>query len=144
MVQWLRLHAPNAGGLSSNLGQGARSSMPQLKIPRAATKTWCSCINICMRAQLCLTLCDPMNCNLPCSSVRGILQPRILEWVAMPSSRGSPDPGIEPASLMSPALAGRFFTTLPPGKPRVYICIHLNVTESLCYSPETQRSTILQ
>ena len=76
--------------------------------------------------------------------LHGILQPRILEWVAMPSSRGSPDPGIEPASLMSPALAGRFFTTLPPGKPRVYICIHLNVTESLCYSPETQRSTILQ
>ena len=115
MVQWLRLHAPNAGGLSSNLGQGARSSMLQLKIPRAATKTWCSCINICMRAQLCLTLCDPMNCNLPCSSVRGILQPRILEWVAMPSSRGS-------SRLRNQAhiscLAGRFFTTGPPGKPK--------------------------
>ena len=35
------------------------------------------------------TLCDPMDCNLPGSPVHGILQARILEWVAMPSSRGS-------------------------------------------------------
>ena len=38
--------------------------------------------------QLCLTLCDPMDCSPPGSSVQGILQARILEWVAMPSSRG--------------------------------------------------------
>ena len=44
-------------------------------------------------------------------SVDGILQARILEWVAMPSSSDLPNPGIEPVSLMSPALAGRFFTT---------------------------------
>jgi len=37
----------------------------------------------------CLTLCDPMDCSPPGSSVHGILQARILEWVAMPSSRGS-------------------------------------------------------
>ena len=36
---------------------------------------------------------------------------RILEWVAMPSSKGSPDPGIKPTSLISLALAGEFFTT---------------------------------
>ena len=40
-------------------------------------------------AQLCLTLCDTMDCSPPGSSVHGILQARILEWVAMPSSRGS-------------------------------------------------------
>ena len=40
-------------------------------------------------AQLCLTLCDPMNCSLPVSSVHGILQARILEWVSMSFSRGS-------------------------------------------------------
>ena len=40
-------------------------------------------------AQLCLTLCDPMDCSCPGSSVHVILQARILEWVAMPSSRGS-------------------------------------------------------
>ena len=39
--------------------------------------------------QLCLTLCDPMDCTPPGSSVHGILQARILEWAAMPSSRGS-------------------------------------------------------
>ena len=39
--------------------------------------------------QLCLTLCNPRNCSPPGSSVHGILQARILEWVAMPSSRGS-------------------------------------------------------
>ena len=39
--------------------------------------------------QFCPTPCDPMDCSLPGSSVHGIFQPRILEWVAMPSSRGS-------------------------------------------------------
>ena len=53
-----------------------------------------------------LTLCDPMDYSPPGSSVHGILQATILEWLAMPSSRGSSDPGIEPTS---PALAGRFF-----------------------------------
>ena len=43
--------------------------------------------------------------------MHGILQARILEWVAMLSSRDLPDPGIEPRSLVSDALAGRFFTT---------------------------------
>ena len=42
---------------------------------------------------------------------------RILDWVAMPFSRGLPAPGIEPMSLESPALAIGFFTTAPPGKP---------------------------
>ena len=41
-------------------------------------------------AQLCLTVCDPMDCSPPGSSVHGIHQARILEWVAMSSSRGSP------------------------------------------------------
>ena len=44
---------------------------------------------LCLVIQLCLTLCDPMNCSLPGSSVHGILQTRILEWVVMPFSRGS-------------------------------------------------------
>ena len=59
--------------------------------------------------QSCPTLCDPMDCNPPGSSVHGILQARILELVPIPSSRGFPNPGIEPASLVSAALAGRFF-----------------------------------
>ena len=51
-----------------------------------------------------------MDCSLPGSSDQGILQARILEWVAMPSSRGFPEPGTKPKFLMSPALAGEFFT----------------------------------
>ena len=43
----------------------------------------------CLAAQLCLTLCDPMDCSPPEPSVHGILQARILEWVAMPFSRES-------------------------------------------------------
>ena len=55
--------------------------------------------------QSCLTVCDPMEWSPPGSSVHGILQAGILEWVAMPSSRGNlPDPGIEPVSPESPAL----------------------------------------
>ena len=49
--------------------------------------------------------------NPPCFSVHEILQAKILEWVAMPSSRGSSNPGIKPASLISLALAGWFFVT---------------------------------
>ena len=66
---------------------------------------------------MCPTLCYPMDCNLPGSPVQGILQARILEWVAVPFSRESSDPGIKLASLICPALAGGFFTTEPPGKP---------------------------
>ena len=52
------------------------------------TLKWC--LLCCAKSlQSCLTLCDPMDSSLPGSSVYGILQGRILEWVAMPSSRGS-------------------------------------------------------
>ena len=61
--------------------------------------------------QLCPTLCDPMDCSLPGSSVHDIFQARILEWVATPFSRGSSPPGIEPGS---PALWGDSFLSEPP------------------------------
>ena len=62
--------------------------------------------------QSCLILGHRMDCSPPGSSVHGILQVRILEWVAMPFSRGSGSiTRIKPASLMSPALADGFFTT---------------------------------
>ena len=58
-------------------------------------------------------LCDFMDCSLPGPSVHGILQARILEWLAMSLGlRDLPHPGIKPASHLSPALASRFFTTL--------------------------------
>ena len=46
--------------------------------------------------QTCLTLCDPMGCSLPGSSVDAIIQARMLEWVAMLSSRAPSDRGVEP------------------------------------------------
>ena len=49
-------------------------------------------------AQSCPTPCDPKDCSPPDSSVHGILQARILEWVAIPSPGDLPDPGIEPRS----------------------------------------------
>ena len=55
----------------------------------------------------------PVDCSPPDSSVHGISQGRILEWLPFPSPGYLPDPQIE---LMSPALTGRFFTTEPPGK----------------------------
>ena len=61
--------------------------------------------------QSCPTPRDLMDSSPPGSFVHGILQARILEWVAMPSSGDLPDPGIEPVSLRSSALAGGFITT---------------------------------
>ena len=55
------------------------------------------------------TLCH--DCNSPGSSAHGILQARILEWVAISYCRDLPDSGIEPASLMSPTFEKGFFTT---------------------------------
>ena len=52
-----------------------------------------------------------LDLSLPDTSVHGILQARILEWVAMPSPWHVPNPGINPAFLTSSALASRFFTT---------------------------------
>ena len=52
----------------------------------------CMCelsLYVCSVAQLCLTLCDPMDCSMPPSSVHEIFQARILEWAAISSSRGS-------------------------------------------------------
>ena len=68
-------------------------------------------------AYLCLTLCEPMDCSPPGSSVYGISQVRIQEWVAISYSRGSSQPGLKPTSPLSPALAGGFFSPEPPGKP---------------------------
>ena len=49
----------------------------------------CDCMHDAKLLQSCQTLCNPMDCSLSGSSVHGIFQVRILEWVAMPSSRGT-------------------------------------------------------
>ena len=57
-----------------------------------------------LRCFSCVRLRDAMDHSWPGSSVHGILQARILEWVAMFSSGDLPDPGIEPAFLTSPGI----------------------------------------
>ena len=65
-------------------------------------------------AQSCPTLCDPIDCSQPGSSVDGISQARIVEWVAISFSRYLPNAGIEPGS---PVLQAYSLPPKPPGKP---------------------------
>ena len=69
--------------------------------------------------QLCPTLCDHVDCNPPVSSVHGISQARILEWVIISFSSVSSQPGTKPES---PASAGRFLTTEQTEKPPNFVC----------------------
>ena len=79
--------------------------------------------------QSCLTLYDLMDCTPPSFSVHGILQARILEWVARPPF-DLPDSGIKPSSLNVCCITGEFFTAEPLGKPRGFVldqyCVDLN------------------
>ena len=65
-------------------------------------------------AQSCLILCDSMDRSSPGFSVHGLLQVRLLEWIAIPFARGFPDQGIEPGSL---ALQADSLLSEPTGKP---------------------------
>ena len=70
------------------------------------------CLSVCVLvAQSCPTLCDPMDCSLPCFSVHGIRQVRKLEWVTLSSSRGFSQPRMEPRS---PALQSDSLQSEPP------------------------------
>ena len=75
--------------------------------------SWGASVRRCIHSQSSLTLCEPMDCSSPGSSVHGISQARTLEWVACSSSRGSSRP--RDRTYIS-CLAGGFFTTEPPGK----------------------------
>ena len=80
---------------------------------------WTSSLQSCDRISFCyyiscLTLCDPMDCSLPGSSVHGILQARILEWVAISFSKGS---SWHRDGTRSPALQADPLPSEPPGKP---------------------------
>ena len=74
---------------------------------------------MCTHTQLCLTLCNPMDYSPPGSSVHGVFQVGYWSALPFPSPGDLPNPGIEPV------LAGRFFTTEPPGKPEIMDTKHL-------------------
>ena len=87
--------------------------MPNVNVLVPWNYMCCMCVK---SLQSCLPLSDPMYCSPPSSSVHGILQARILEWVVMPSSRGSFWLRDRTRDSCSSCIAGRFFTTEPPGK----------------------------
>ena len=70
---------------------GVAQSRTQLKRLSSSTlRVLCEYqLRECLLSRSCPTLCDPKDCSPPGSSVRGILQARILEWIAVPSSRRS-------------------------------------------------------
>ena len=76
--------------------------------------------------QLCLTICDPMECSPSGSSVHGVFQARIPEWVAMPSSRGSSQPRDETLSLSLLHWQVSSLPLPPLGKP--YCCMDWSVS----------------
>ena len=80
------------------------------------------CVRMCVHTRSVMSdLSRPMDCSPPGSSVHRVFHARILEWVAISYSRASSQPRdqtrVKPVSLASPTLAGRFYTTVPSGKP---------------------------
>ena len=91
------------------------------------TITYNICAVLCLVAQSYQTLCNPVDCSPPGSSVMGILQARILEWVTMPSSRGCSQPVIKPRFSV---LQADSLPSEPPGG--IYIT-QLYITSSYGY-----------
>ena len=85
--------------------------------------------------QLCPTLCDPMNCSPPSSSVHGISQARILEWVAIPFSRRSSQPRDPSCVSCVSYIAGDSSPSKPPGEtiPSNYLLQSLSSVLEISY-----------
>ena len=88
----------------------------------------CTCAKL---LQLCPTLCNPVDCSLPGSSVHGILRATTLKWVAMPSSRGSSWPKDQTCIFWGSCTAGRFFTTELPGNPTIHRQIFKSINDQI-------------
>ena len=89
------------------------SPLPSLPFPPRRLHHLPKHVLPCASSQVCPALCDPVDCSRPGPSVRGILQARMLEWVAMPSSRGSSRPR---ERTQVSCIAGGFFTPEPQAK----------------------------
>ena len=90
----------------------------------------CARIRACLVAQSCLTLCNPMDCSLPGSSVHGIFQARILEWVAISFSRGSSRPR-DRACISFISCIGRQVLYHCTGEV-IYMCVCVCVCVCVC------------
>ena len=125
-------------GFISLMKNSRRLSSPELAGGRRAMKTTLMAlcpllvtlhyiVHMCAKPlQLGLTLCDPMGCSLPGSSVHGILQARTLEWVGMPSSRGSSQPRDWTHASCNSCTAGGLSTAEPLGKTHTTLLFIIN------------------
>ena len=139
---WTSLPPPTSSH-SSRLSQSTRSELPESysKFPLAILLYiwWCIFFNELLLAQSSPTLCNSMDYNPPGSSVHGILQARILEWVGISFSGNLPDPGIEPRS---PTFQADSLSSAPPGKPLSYqqLCFQLFINNwTVLYPRKVQR-----
>ena len=92
-----------------------------LRVPTIYFCLMCNAYGVvCVRAQSCPTLCNPMDCSLHAPLSMGFSKQEY--WSGLPFSTLGDllNPGTEPVPLVAPALAGRFFTTVPHGKPQSY------------------------
>ena len=104
----------------------------------------CVCVCVCAKLlQSCPILCDPTDCSPPSSSVHGILQVRMLEWAAIPTSRRSSQHRDGTVSDISSALARRFLTTSTTWDTRnikytyTYLCVcPVCVCVCMCVKPQ--------
>ena len=92
-------------------------------------KSWSCCY--CLVAKLCPTLRAPVDCSCQAPPSMGILQAGILQWVAIPSSRGSSRPRDQTCVSYGPCITGRFFTTEPLGKPTIQTMVRLKYNRCL-------------
>ena len=78
---------------------------------------------VCVHAQSLTgpTLCNPMNCNLQASLSMGFSRQEYWSGLPFPPPGDLPDPGMKPVCSALPTLTGKFFTTVPPGKPIYYL-----------------------
>ena len=86
-------------------------------------------------------LCSPMDCSPPGSSVCGILQAGILEWVAISYSRGSSQPRDQTPVSMSSALTGGFFTTIASWEPHLNNIFHLILQSTILIFTDEETSS---
>ena len=86
--KWKDRDSQNASGIRSSVWF-VYCLLPPLACKIHVGRNCVSCTLKVLVAQSCPTLCNPMDCSPLCSSVHGILQARVLEWVAIPCSRGS-------------------------------------------------------
>ena len=99
-LQLLQISQEEPGGLTVH---EITKSQTQLTMHTYTSKAFTKNTSKCTLSRVRLFACDPMDCSPPGSSVRGILQARVLEWVAMPSSRGSSRP-TDRTRICSPCL----------------------------------------